>query len=763
MKRAWSSPSYDPLLGRSSRLAATASRRLTASARPEDPGRRRRHQPGAAARGARAAGLAVRRALDLDAGRGHRSRAADRGAGAGRADDRAGLAGAARVLAGRRAAERPDGRGVAARGQPRRRQPRGRARAGVHRDRADPEVLPRHGRVPGRRGVRRGADGAGLDGAAVPWWAPFTVPAGAVLAIGAIGGPGLRATWPCAAASTCRRTWAARRRSRWAGSAATAGAPCRQATCCARAPRRRPATPRRDRRRPAARARPRLGDRGHRGAARGTGVLHPGRHRRAVRQQLHRAPQLGAHRRPAHRAAPVVGPRGRRRGRAAPVQHPRRPLRGRRARLHRGHADHPRPGRAEPRRVRLPGRHRERRAVEDGAAAAGGHGALRAGARGGRGVACATGARSRRWRAPAATATTASWPGARRATDAPAVVYRRDGDDNVIVEYGDPVLDLGLRMRVHALQEALAAEGLGRGHRPHARHPVAAGPHRRRAAAREVAAAAAAAGRGRRCPRRTSCGCRRAPCGCRCPGTTRRPGSPSSGTCTASAPTRRGRRGTSSSSGGSTGWRRRGRARDRLRRAVPGARARRRVPGRAGGHAGRPAAPAGDDQVQPGADVDGGELRRHRRRVPVHLRHGGARRLPVRRADDPGVEPVPPRRAVRGAAVGAALLRPDRVVPGQRRGTARPARRDRGRAGARGRDRRLVRLRLVHAVPGGERGVASRRSASRQSAAFAAEKERWRASGEFDRAEPPSRARAGAGADSRRRSGAVPVRRGPPG
>jgi urea carboxylase len=44
--------------------------------------------------------------------------------------------------------------------------------------------------------------------------------------------------------------------------------------------------------------------------------------------------------------------------------------------------------------------------------------------------------------------------------DAPTVVYRRDGDDNVIVEYGDPVLDLGLRMRVHALQEALAAQGL---------------------------------------------------------------------------------------------------------------------------------------------------------------------------------------------------------------------------------------------------------------------------------------------------------------
>ncbi|MGV9249305.1 urea carboxylase [Streptomyces sp. NPDC003710] len=43
------------------------------------------------------------------------------------------------------------------------------------------------------------------------------------------------------------------------------------------------------------------------------------------------------------------------------------------------------------------------------------------------------------------------------ATDArPAVTYRRDGDDNVLVEYGPMVLDLGLRMRVHALRETLA-------------------------------------------------------------------------------------------------------------------------------------------------------------------------------------------------------------------------------------------------------------------------------------------------------------------
>ncbi|KAA9108006.1 urea carboxylase [Microbacterium rhizomatis] len=37
----------------------------------------------------------------------------------------------------------------------------------------------------------------------------------------------------------------------------------------------------------------------------------------------------------------------------------------------------------------------------------------------------------------------------------PEVTYRRDGDDNVLIEYGAQVLDLGLRMRVHALQTRL--------------------------------------------------------------------------------------------------------------------------------------------------------------------------------------------------------------------------------------------------------------------------------------------------------------------
>lgn len=38
----------------------------------------------------------------------------------------------------------------------------------------------------------------------------------------------------------------------------------------------------------------------------------------------------------------------------------------------------------------------------------------------------------------------------------PRVAYLRGGDDNILVEYGEMVLDLGLRMRVHALAGALA-------------------------------------------------------------------------------------------------------------------------------------------------------------------------------------------------------------------------------------------------------------------------------------------------------------------
>ncbi|MER7574936.1 urea carboxylase [Streptomyces sp. NPDC126514] len=42
----------------------------------------------------------------------------------------------------------------------------------------------------------------------------------------------------------------------------------------------------------------------------------------------------------------------------------------------------------------------------------------------------------------------------------PSVTYRRSGDDNLLVEYGPMQLDLSLRMRVHALAEAIAARDL---------------------------------------------------------------------------------------------------------------------------------------------------------------------------------------------------------------------------------------------------------------------------------------------------------------
>jgi urea carboxylase len=50
----------------------------------------------------------------------------------------------------------------------------------------------------------------------------------------------------------------------------------------------------------------------------------------------------------------------------------------------------------------------------------------------------------------------------RRAVDgAPSVTYRRNGDDNVLIEYGDMVLDLALRARVHALHRRIQSEIAG--------------------------------------------------------------------------------------------------------------------------------------------------------------------------------------------------------------------------------------------------------------------------------------------------------------
>ncbi|MES4887831.1 urea carboxylase [Streptomyces sp. NPDC096012] len=47
-----------------------------------------------------------------------------------------------------------------------------------------------------------------------------------------------------------------------------------------------------------------------------------------------------------------------------------------------------------------------------------------------------------------------------RTEDRPSVTYRRSGDDNLLIEYGPMQLDLALRMRIHALAEALAGQRL---------------------------------------------------------------------------------------------------------------------------------------------------------------------------------------------------------------------------------------------------------------------------------------------------------------
>ena len=174
---------------------------------------------------------------------------------------------------------------------------------------------------------------------------------------------------------------------------------------------------------------------------------------------------------------------------------------------------------------------------------------------------------------------------------------------------------------------------------------------------------------------------------------------------------------------------RRGRAADRVRRVVPRARAGRRVPRRTGGHAARPPAPAGDDEVQPGPHVDAGERGRHRRRLPVHLRHGGSGRVPVRRADRAGVEPRPAGRALR-PALAAAVVRPAAVPPGQRRRAAGPAR---GAAGGHAGPATSRRPRSRWPTTGPSSPSTPRRSRSsapRQRAAFAAERRAWAADGE---------------------------------
>ncbi|MGC4092515.1 MAG: urea carboxylase [Polyangiaceae bacterium] len=262
------------------------------------------------------------------------------------------------------------------------------------------------------------------------------------------------------------------------------------------------------------------------------------------------------------------------------------------------------------------------------------------------------------------------------------VVYRRAGDKNLLVEYGPLVLDLRLRFRVHALMNWLQASGLPGIVDFDARHPFAANPLRPSALVERAPARRAEARRNRATSRQRGGGtdAHRAPAAVvgrprDAPGDRKvyAIGAPERALGPEQhrvhPPHQRPRLDRAS-------------APNRVRSQLPGARPRRRIPGRPRGDADRSAPPAGHHQVQPSSHVDARKRGRHRRRVPVHLRHGRPRRLSVRRTHAAGLQPLPAHALVqRGDAVALALLRPNSILPSECGRAARNARRVLARQG----------------------------------------------------------------------------------
>ena len=199
-----------------------------------------------------------------------------------------------------------------------------------------------------------------VDGAPVPMWEPIAIPAGGILAIGRADGPGLRLFLAVAGGIDVPA---------YLGSASTftlGGFGGHGGRALA------------------------AGDVLRVGAVIGAGVPAPTPGERrphltsewviAVTEGPHAAPDFftradideiyssryEVHLNSARTGVRLSGPKPswardrRRRGRTAPLQHPRHPLRRGGAGLHRGHPDPARPGRSEPRRIRVPGRRRQR-------------------------------------------------------------------------------------------------------------------------------------------------------------------------------------------------------------------------------------------------------------------------------------------------------------------------------------------------------------------------------------------------------------------
>ena len=294
--------------------------------------------------------------------------------------------------------------------------------------------------------------------------------------------------------------------------------------------------------------------------------------------------------------------------------------------------------------------------------------------------------RRRRWRPRARPAGAAPLPldaglahpgaRARRRRRSPVGRTGATGDDYLLVEYGPPDAGPGAALpRAHALMEALAARRAAGHHRPDAGHPLAADPLRPAAPRRrERLLRPLQAARGRAA---------RAPTSLRSPQPHRAPaavlGRP-----------------------GHAGWRSRstcGSVRadapwcpsniefirringlasvDEVRRIVFDASY--LVLGLGDVYLGAPVATPIDPRhrlvttkYNPARTWTPGERGGHRRRLPVHLRHGGPGRLPVRRAHGADLEHATgSRRRFRdGQALAAALLRSDPLLPGGGGGAA---------------------------------------------------------------------------------------------
>ena len=388
-----------------------------------------------------------------------------------------------------------------------------------------------------------------------------------------------------------------------------------------------------------------------------------------LRDRVGGALQLGPHRRAARRPAAAAG-RATDGGEAG--LHPSNihdtPYCGRGRRLHRRHADPARPRRPEPRRLRLPGHGRHRRALEARPAAPGRHRALRRRRR-----VRAAALRRAEPRAPRAVrraATTgvlgpiAAATGTRLSpTGAAATTTCSSSTAPMVLDLG--AADAGPRPR----RRGCSASGLRRDRRSHARASArcrsTSTPTGCRVARRARRSSRAARGRaaGDRRPRRAS----RGRSTCRCPGTTRRRARRSRATWPGCATTRPGARGTSSSSAASTAWTRV----DDVRRTVFDAEY--LVLGLGDVYLGAPVAtpldpapPAGHHQVQPGAHLDA-------RRTPsasaaptcasTGWRGRAATSSSAARCRCGAAAARPALRA--GIALAAALLRPHPLVSGR--------------------------------------------------------------------------------------------------